>query len=401
MRLSQTRADKIRAPGRYGDGRGLYLQITKTENRSWIFRYELNGHERYMGLGPCADFTLEEARERARLARQLLKDGVDPIDTAHETRAKAAKASAQLVTFKEAAQKYYEFHSPKWKNEKDRKMFNARFEAYVYPLMGALPVGGIDKPLILKALQPIWEHKHATAVRTLKLIKSVLDYAKVSGYRDGENPAAWSGNLSHALPTLRSNEHHSALHVAQIHEFMNKLAKCEGVAARALEFAILTAARTGEIRFARWSEIDVHAKLWTVPAESMKTNKPHRVPLAPRALEILSMLPREDEDGFVFIGADKAKPLGHGALRDLLIRLHRGITVHGFRSTFRDWAAERTSYPNHVVEQALAHTIGNAVERAYRRGDLLAKRAHLMADWAHFCTTPQRDATVTPIRVRR
>ena len=156
---------------------------------------------------------------------------------------------------------------------------------------------------------------------------------------------------------------------------MNKLAKCEGVAARALEFAILTAARTGEIRFARWSEIDVHAKLWTVPAERMKTNKPHRVPLAPRALEILSMLPREDEDGFVFIGVHKAKPLGHGALRDLLISLHRGITVHGFRSTFRDWAAEATAYPNHVCEMALAHVVTNRVEGAYRRGDLLAKRA--------------------------
>ena len=211
MRLSQTRADKIKSPGRYSDGRGLYLQITKAEHRSWLFRFELNGRERFMGLGPCADFTLEEARERARLARQLLKDGIDPLDAGHEQRAKRAQEAAKVITFKAAADAYYDFHSPKWENEKHKSQFRSRLSEYVFPVMGALPVAAIDKPIILKTIQPIWNTKHATAARTLGLVKSVLDYAKASGWRDGDNPAAWSGNLSNALPTHSSKNHHAAL----------------------------------------------------------------------------------------------------------------------------------------------------------------------------------------------
>jgi integrase len=398
MRLSQTRADKIRAPGRYGDGRGLYLQITKTENRSWIFRYELNGHERYMGLGPCADFTLEEARERARLARQLLKDGIDPIDVAHEQRAKVAQEAAKVVTFKAAADAYYDFHSPKWENEKHKAQFHSRLSEYVFPVMGTLPVAAIDKPIILKAMQPIWNTKHATATRTLGLVKSVLDYAKASGWRDGDNPAAWSGNMSNALPTHNSKKHHAALPFAEVYKFMKSLSATEmNVAAQALEFTILTAARTGEVRFARWDEIDMRAKLWTIPAERMKVRKPHRVPLSARALAILNAAPREEENGFLFIGP-AGKPLGHQALAEVLKRINPDVTVHGFRSSFRDWASETTNYPNHVVEMALAHSIGNAVEAAYRRGDLLAQRVRLMDDWTSYCGNPPATGNVVPMR---
>jgi integrase len=403
MKLSQTRVAKIKEPGRYGDGRGLYLQITQAGSRSWLLRYELRGRERAMGLGPCADFTLEEARERARLARQLLKDGTDPLDVAHKERAKAAQAAAKTVTFRNVADHYFEFHSPKWKNKRHRAQFHQRMTEYVFPAMGALPVAAIDKTLILKAIQPIWATKNATAARTLRLIKAVLDYAKVNGWRDGDNPALWAGVMEHALPTLNSNKHHPALPFVEVHDFMQKLLASESVAARALEFTILTAARTSEVIGARWSEIDLQAKLWTVPAERTKTKKEHRVPLSARTLEILKATPREKDDGYVFIGVQKDKPLGASSMDQVLKRIHPSITVHGFRSTFRDWAAEKATYAaNHVVEMALAHAIASAVEAAYRRGDLLAQRARLMVEWARYCMTKPVDTTsnVTPMRAR-
>jgi integrase len=352
-----------------------------------------------MGLGPCCDFTLEEARERARLARQLLKDGIDPLDKAHEARAQVARAAAKAVSFAQAADAYFKFHAAKWTNNRYKKSLFMRLNEYVYPAIGALPVGAIDKALILKAIAPIWQEKHKTAVRTLQLVKGILDYAKAQGWREGDNPAAWKGNIEHALPALASTKHHAALPFANVADFMTKLRAEQGVAARALEFTILTATRTSEAREAHWSEINLSASLWMVPGERTKTSKEHRVPLSARALEILKAAPREDGN-WVFIGMRKGKPLGHGALDKVLKRIHPGVTVHGFRSCFRDWAAETTHYPNHVVEQALAHAIGNAVERAYRRGDLFEKRAHLMRDWARYCETPRRAAAdnVRPIR---
>jgi integrase len=400
MKLSQTRADKIKAPGRYGDGRGLYLQVTATGSRSWLLRYELRGRERAMGLGPYADFSLDEARERARLARQLLKDGIDPLDVAHEKRAQAAQASAKLITFQQVADRYFEIHKAKWKSKRHGTLLQSRLTEYVFPVMGSLSVAAIDKTLVLKAIQPIWQNKNATASRTLRLVKGILDYAKVNGWRDGDNPAVWVGVMEHALPTLKSNNHHPALPFVGTFEFMQKLWVDGSIAARALEFTILTAVRRGEAKGARWDEIDLVAKLWTIPAERMKAGKEHRVPLSARAIEILKAVPREDEAGYVFIGTKKGAPLGESSMIQVLKRIHRGITVHGFRSTFRDWAAKRTTYANHVVEMTLAHGIGNAVEAAYRRGDLLAQRANLMSEWAAYCARPSCDATVTPIRAR-
>jgi integrase len=359
-----------------------------------------------MGLGPVSDFSLDQARERARAARQLLKDGVDPLDARKAARVKqateAALAAAKDKTFKEAAEQYFKFHSPKWKNAKHRAQFLSTLKTYAYPVISRLPVAAIDKTLVLKAIEPIWEKKNETASRVRGRIESVLDYAKVQGWRDGENPAAWTGNLEHALPapgTFTVVKHHAALPFADMPDFMTQLAGREGMGARALEFLILTAARTGEVIGARWSEINLEGKLWTIPAARMKAKKEHRQPLSDRAIAILKALPREAD--FVFPGASKGVPISNMAMAELLKRMGRlDITVHGFRSTFRDWAAEKTTYPNQVLEMALAHAIGDKVEAAYRRGDLIAKRVRLMADWAKYCETPQGEATVTSIRAR-
>ncbi|MHC2672753.1 integrase [Bradyrhizobium diazoefficiens] len=406
MALTTRQVAKLCEPGRYGDGRGLYLQVTPTGARSWLLRYESGGRERAMGLGPADDFTLDEARERARKARQLLKDGIDPIDARKDELAKQTLektlAAAANVTFKECAEQYYKFHSRKWNNAKHSAQFLSTMKTYAYPVLGNMPVAAIGKALVLKAIEPIWYTKTETASRVRGRIEAVLDFAKTRGYRTGENPATWDGNLIHALParnTIAKVEHHPALPFVELPVFMVQLAAREGIAARALELAILTASRTGEIIGSRWSEIDLDAKLWTIPAERMKAKKEHRVPLTGRPLELLKGLPREAD--FVFPGGRKGVPISNMAMAGVLKRMGRlEITVHGFRSTFRDWAAERTGYPNHVVEMALAHVIGNKVEAAYRRGDLFEKRRRLMTDWATYCGTPavgKRD-NVMPMR---
>lgn len=393
MPLTVKDVERLAEPGRYGDGRGLYLQITPKGARSWVLRYERGGRERAMGLGPVADFTLDEARERARRARQLLKDGIDPIDARAADLAKAAAESALAAakdkTFRDAAEQYYKFHSPKWKNVKHSRQFLSTLRAYAYPVFGRLPVAAVDKTLVIKALTPIWLEKTETASRVRGRIESVLDYAKVNGWRDGDNPAAWAGNLEHVLPapgSVAKVDHHPALPYAELPAFAAALAEREGIAARALEFLILTAARTGEVIGATWNEIDFDTKAWTIPAERMKAKKEHRVPLTDRALTILKALPTEAD--YIFPGGRKGVAISNMAMAATLRRMNRNdITVHGFRPTFRDWAAERTNYPNHVVEMALAHVIGEKVEEAYRRGDLFEKRRRLMADWARYCSS--------------
>jgi integrase len=418
MALTVKKIAGLVEPGRYADGKGLYLQVISRSNRSWLLRYERPDHrsgragkrrERWMGLGPVSDFTLDEARERARKARQQLNDGVDPLEARREERAKqateAALAAAKGKTFKECAQLYFDRHSAAWKNKKHIAQFLSTLSVYAYPKIGALPVADVNRDLVLSCVQPIWNAKNATAARVLRRIRGVLDFAKVNGWRDGENPAAWEGNLEHALPkpgTVTEVKHHAALPFTQVHDFVTQLRERNGIAARALEFLILTAARTGEVTGARWSEINLQDKLWIIPAARMKAKKDHRVPLCDRALAILKALPREGD--FVFPGDEKDTPLGHSAMDQVRKRMgRRDFTVHGFRSTFRDWAAERTTYANHVVEMALAHAIGSRVEAAYRRGDLIAKRARLMADWAKYCMAKLVDTAgnVIPMRARR
>lgn len=405
--LTVHKIERLTEPGRYLDGSGgLYLVVKPSGARSWILRYECHGRERYMGLGPVKDFTLTEARERARKARQLLNDGIDPLDArraAHRAAATAAaQAAAVTMTFSACAEQYYKFHSPKWKNHKHAAQFLSTLKTYAYPTIGKLPVADIKKAIVIELLKPIWYTKTETASRVRARIEAVLDYARVNGYRpEGENPAAWDGNLEHALPAhsqVAKVKHHPALPYAEMPIFMAALQEREGIGARALEFLILTAARTNEVCGARWSEIDFDAKTWTVPAERMKARREHRVPLSDRAMTLLEALPREGE--FLFLGGRKGMPISNMAMAETVKRMGRNdITVHGFRSTMRDWTAETTAYPNHVAEMALGHAVGSKVEASYRRGDLFDKRKRLMAEWAQYCLTPRPEANETNVVV--
>ena len=403
MGLTIKRVAKATSPGRYADGHGLYLQVVSPTNRSWIFRYQRNGKERWLGLGPLHTVGLTKARERARLARVQLLDGIDPVDARLADRATRELAAAKALTFEQAAHQYFEAHERKWKNRKHRNQFLSSLRDYAFPKIGRLSVSAIDTGLVLKCLEPIWQDKTETASRVRSRIESVLGWATVRGYRTGDNPARWKGHLGEVLParsSLQKPQHHAALDYDQLPEFMTALATREGVAARALEFTILTAARTSEVTGANWDEID--GKIWTVPANRIKGGKEHKVPLSDRATEILDALPTERGNHHIFIGPSKGSGLSNMAMAAVLKRMgHDDVTVHGFRSTFRDWAAERTNYPNHVVEMALAHVIGSRVEAAYRRGDLFDKRQKLMADWSRFCMSPKsRAGNVTPLRGR-
>jgi integrase len=382
MRLTAKRVDHLHKPGRHPDGDGLYLQVTQSGVKSWVLRYERAGRERMLGLGTLRDFSLKEARERARRARQLLADGVDPID------AKRTQRIVPTLTFRQAVEIYAKLHEQKWTSR--RPQFLSSLRQHAFPILGDLPLAVIDTPAMLRVLEPIWISKTETANRVRQRIEAVLDWAIVSGHRPkGDNPARWKGHLAMILPTpgaIVKVQHHAALPWVEIGAFMGELRGREGVAARALEFAILTAARTNEVIGARWSEIDFSAATWTIPADRMKADKEHRVPLSEPAIDLLRNLWTEAGHDLVFIGSQAARGLGDRALAEALARTGRtDVTVHGFRSTFRDWAAEVSHYPNHVVEMALAHAIPSAVERAYRRGDLFEKRRALMEDWAAFC----------------
>jgi integrase len=422
MNLTAKRVQKLRRnPGRYRDGPGLsavpglILQVISPTNASWILRYERNGRERWMGLGPLWALQLSEARKKARAARQLLLDGVDPLEQKKATKAAQALEAAKALTFQEAANKYFVEHRGKWTNQKHAKQFLSTLSEYAFPKIGRLAVADIDTGLVLEVLkqghknypdQPLWNAIPTTADRVRNRIELVLNWAHVHGFRAGDNnPARWQGHLKEALPTsgkIKKHNHHAALPYNEIQSFLTALRNLHGIAARALEFTILTAARTGETLGATWDEIDLQAKVWTVPAARMKMDREHRVPLSDRAVEVLKALPTEDGNNFVFIGKTRARLNDKGMLEVLKQLGHDDITVHGFRSTFRDWSAECTAFPNHVLEQALAHSVGSAVEAAYRRGDLLDKRRRLMADWAKFCSKPVGAAgNVTSITQRK
>lgn len=376
-------------PGLYSDGGGLYLQIAAGGSKSWIFRYGAGG-KRYFGLGPLHTIGLAEARERALAARRMLLDGVDPIAAKREKAAAAHLAAAKSITFKECALAYIEAHRAGWKNAKHAAQWTATLETYAFPIIGRLPVASIDTALVLKVLQPIWTTKPETASRVRGRIESILDWARVRGYREGENPARRKGHLDHLLPAkskIVKVEHHAALPYREVPAFMADLKTREGNGARALEFAILTAARSGEVRGATWSEIDFDARLWTVPAGRMKAGREHRVPLSKQAIALLRRFPSNQRgDALVFEGAREDSPLSDMSLTAVLRRMGRGdVTAHGFRSTFRDWCAEKTDFPAEAAEMALAHAVSDKVEAAYRRGDLFERRRELMQAWGTFC----------------
>jgi integrase len=386
-KLSALKVRNLTAPGRYGDGGGLWLQVRGAERRSWLFRYKRQSRAHWMGLGPFEDVTLAEARELAREARRVLLKGDDPMEQRRSDR--SARAG---VSFREVADLYIKSHESTWRNATHRAQWRSTLETYAFPVFGDRPAAEITVGDVMKVLDPIWREKPETASRLRGRIESVLDYATARGWRTGDNPARWRGHLANLLPArskVARVEHHAALPWCEAGAFMADLRGQKGIGAAALEFAILTAARTGEVIGARWGELDLAERIWTVPAERMKAHREHRVPLTEAALAVLRrMAPGRpgQGDGTVFPGAKGGRPLSNMSLAAVLKRMGRGaLTVHGFRSTFRDWVAEATEYPREVAEAALAHTLRDKVEAAYRRGDLFEKRRRMMEDWAAFC----------------
>jgi integrase len=385
MALTALKVSKQLPPGKYGDGNGLWLQVSQWGTKSWLYRYQIAGKARSMGLGAAEVVSLVEARDLAHEARRQIREGRDPIAARKAAKAQQAIAAASGMTFQDAAAATIAAHEGTWTNAEHRRQWKSSLEQYAYPILGKLPVAAIDTALVLKCLEPIWTTKRTTADRVRGRIESVLDWATARGYRTGDNPARWRGHLEYLLAGQGTDTVHlKALPYDALPEFLHRLRGREGVTPKALEFTILTAARTGEALGARWSEID--GSIWTVPAARMKGRREHRVPLSRAALALLKELPREGES--VFIGARAGRPLHGKAMNELLEAMGVDATVHGFRSSFRDWAAECTAYPREVCEMALAHAIPSKVEASYRRGDLFEKRRRLMEDWAKYCAAP-------------
>jgi len=355
-----------------------------------------------LGLGSYKFCNLEQARDLAYKARQQIRAGLDPIDAKRKDRAQQILDAAKNRTFEQAALEYFEAYESQWSNPHYRRKFLATLRAYAFKKIGYLPIGMIDTSAVLSVIEPIWKTKNPTADRVRGPIEKILDYATVRGLRAGDNPARWTGHLQHTLSEKPSqNNHFAAMSYKDVPDFVAKLREMEGVPPRALEFTILTASRSTEVMLARWDEIDLEKKLWTIPAPRMKEKREHRVPLTDRALKILKDLPRE-VSGFVFIGSRKNKPLGKNAFLKLLWSMKiDDYTVHGFRSSFRDWAGEETDLPADLAEVALSHVVGGRVQTAYQRGDLLRKRQALMAAWTNYLANPPREAAVIPIKRKR
>jgi integrase len=367
-----------------------------------MFRYTRDGRAHWMGLGSYPDITLARAREKATDARRILADGLDPLAQKHAVRASLSQQQAEQIkslTFDQAAEQYIASHSAGWRSGAHEKQWTTSLRTHVSPVIGELPIKAIDTALVLTALRPIWTIKPDTASRIRGRIESILDWARVQGFREGENPARWRGHLDHLLPRprkVKAPEHHPSLPYSEVSAFIARLRERKGTAAQVLELVILTAARAGEVVGMRWAELDLSAKVWTVPASRMKAGREHRVPLSASAIALLEKLPRSGEH--VFPGQNRPT-LSSGALDRLIrCRMKSGVCTHGFRATFRTWAAERTPYPSEVAERALAHAVGSKVEQAYNRTDMFERRRRLMADWAAFCETPTTNAEVIPIR---
>jgi integrase len=402
-------------PGMHADGGGLYLQVTagKAEgqlNKSWLFRFALGGRERQMGLGSLNTVRLAEARDAVEQCRQLLKEGKDPIEVRDAERAAKQVTKAKSVTFDWCALAYMAAHESGWRNAKHRQQWHNTLATYAGPIIGKLPVDAIDTGMVMQILQPIWTDKNETASRVRGRIETILDWAKVNGHRSGENPAQWRGHLDHLLPArskVHKVEHHPALPYEQIPKFMAELRTQEGVAAKALEFTILTAARSGEPRGIPWEgEIDTANKVWTVPSHRMKGEREHRVPLTAPALAVIEYMWSVRQNDHVFPGDKQDEPLSDMALTEVIRRMNearkkaglplwtdpkqgnREVVPHGFRSSFRDWVAEKTNFQSEIAEAALAHIKGDKVEAACQRGTMFDKRRRLMEAWAKYCGTP-------------
>lgn len=401
-KLTALAVAKEKRAGVYGDGGGLYLKVSTAGVKSWAFRFRDGGRLREMGLGPVHTVTLADARRKAIECRQGRLDGRNPLDDRRAAIAAAKVEAAKATTFRACAEAYIASHAAGWKNPKHAAQWPSTLADYVYPIFGELPVLEIDTALVMRVLDPLWRQKTETANRLRGRIEAVLDWAKTRGLRDGENPARWRGHLENLLPRkskIAPIVHHAAMAYAEVPTFVAKLREVEGNAARALEFTILTGVRTSEALNAVWAEFDQTAGVWTIPAARMKAAREHRVPLSDRALEVLTAMAAQRSGDFVFPGRRGGRPLSNMTFLMLLRRMKLGVTAHGFRSSFRDWAGERTNFPREIAEAALAHSIGDDVEAAYRRGDALEKRRRLMGAWTAFCGTPPAErGVVTPLR---
>jgi integrase len=389
--LGPLAVSRLAAPGLHfvGGVAGLALQVNGRGARSWILRLQVGDKRRDMGLGGFPDVPLAGAREAARAARAKVREGIDPVADARALRSAMKSDQAAAKTFRFCAQAYVDTQEAGWRNAKHAQQWRNTLGTYAYPLIGDLLVRDIALPNVLAVLEPIWTTKTETASRLRGRLESILDWAATRGYRTGANPARWKGHLDTVLPAARSVAnagHHSALPIAEMGTVMAAIQGQAGMSARALEFAILTAARSGEVRGARWAEVNGNTATWTVPAERMRAGREHRVPLSKEAQAVLGALPRGEPDSMIF-ASPRGGMLSDMSLTAVLRRMKVDAVPHGFRSKFRDWCAERTNYPREVAEMALAHAIGDKVEAAYRRGDLFEKRRRLMQDWAIFCST--------------
>jgi integrase len=415
--------------GIYPDGgkdhvRGLRLCVRSKTAASWELRFQLNHVPRLMGLGSARVFTLAEARAPATAAKKQLTDKIDPLEqrrseraarkaTLAAAKAAAVEAKAKSKTFREAAETYIADHRKHWKNDKHAAQWPSSLARFAYPVIGDMRVADVDTTMVLKVLEQavpagrgdpagsLWNARRDTASRVRGRIETILNWSTIRGFRSGSNPAAWEGHLEHALADTGKVEvaHHAAVPYEELPAFMAALAQRVGVAARALEFTILTAARTGEVIGATWDEIDLEKNVWTIPGERMKAGKRHTVPLSPAAVALLQSLPREGGNPHLFIGP-RGPGLSNMAMAQLMKRMDRSETVHGFRSTFMDWAHDRTAFPAAVIDMALAHGVKDKTEKAYRRGDLIAKREALMDAWATYCNSPpvERSGKVVPLK---
>ncbi len=400
--LSATEVRRLTKPGLHAIGgvSGLLLQVTPSGARSWILRTMVGAKRRDIGLGGFPDVPLAQARESAREMKAKIREGVDPIAERRAVREALAAAQSKRLTFAEAARRCHAAKESEFRSEKHRKDWLSSLERHAFDAIGDVPVADIDLPRVQQVLDPIWKTRTETATRVRQRIETVLNWATVSGFRQGENPARWRGNLEAVLPAptkIRKVQHQRALPWHEVPAFMSDLKQREGMGARALEFIIYTAARSGEVRFATWSEIDLTSKVWTVPADRIKAGKKHDVPLSDDAVALLRSLPRFEGSPYVFT-ASRGGPLSDMSISAVCKRMEINATPHGFRSSFKDWARNRTSFADEVSELALAHVNSDATRAAYARDGLLAQRARLMAEWARFLTEGDVTGDVVPIR---
>ena len=399
--LGALEVSRLDTPGIHAVGgvAGLSLQVTPRGARSWVLRAMVGGKRREMGLGGYPDVTLAGAKEKARIARDKIDNGIDPVAERLLARRALVAAVAATMTFSEAAEKYIAAHEAGWKNAKHADQWNNTLTTYAYPIIGKIAVADVETSHVMRVLEPIWTSKTETASRLRGRIESVLDWATVRGFRKGDNPARWRGHIEHLLAAradVQKVVHHAALDYREVGAFLADLRQQPGAGAKALEFAILTAARSGEVRGATWGEVDLPDATWTIPAERMKAKKEHRIPLSKEVLTILIAMPRNCD---LIFPNNKGTILSDMTLTAVIRRMERtSMTAHGFRSSFRDWAGETTAYPREVIEHALAHQLKDKAEAAYARGSMFDKRRRLMADWAKFCSVTAMGGKVTPIR---